>query len=714
MVRSVWKMCLLYLACVGSSELYAQTSFQKMFRWAGSYQIDEVQPISDGNMVFSGVMDGNAFIASADCNGSVNWSVMSTSESANTDFPVRTVADNVGNRYVLYTSGLALDESLDVHLLKMGPDTTIHWHKVIGGVKNDSAADLAVRADGTIVIGGTTSSFGTDAPSGTFCDLFAICFQPNGEISWRHTYGNPSIDDVSTSLTCSSDGSCYISGNTGQLGITRIFLLKVDTLGEMVWYKNYGNSNHENVVSDIIQLPTSELLISGSTSELGTNYSDPSTACTWMISSMDGSIISANAYTDIDGATSVITKCMVDNSGDILASAIYEGYSSYNTLPDTQKAVMLKWDETGLFQTAELLTIAGTTDMFIALAADGTVVASINTYQYSNPCCNNEVLLVKTDAAFNTGCNQIDVSVETSAIPLSNMNPNTIIIQHDILIDVLNANSFTSVVSDPVVEVLCQNAGFLLANFTGEGGCVDDFLAFEDQSQGNILTWNWDFGDGNISSFQDPANSYESGGTYMVTLTVSDGCSEHVDSLEIEVDPTPVADAGYDQYIRIGSSAVIGILSEDDDLIYQWSPPSGVSPSDAPIGTVSPVITTNYTLTVSNEFGCSSSDNVTVFVDTTPVVPDQNGELYVPNIFSPNDDGQNDVFYVYGGPFTEFDLAIFNRLGERAFSTVDQEVGWDGRFRGKAAPIGAYYYQLSLIDETGTEVKTSGNITLTR
>jgi gliding motility-associated-like protein len=718
MMRLTWNnlraICLFGLMGAAINDLNAQTSFQKMLRWTGNYQVDEIRPLSNGDIVLSGSIQGNAFVASADCNGAINWSVLSTSEVANPGFPVRSISDGNGNTFVLYTSGLAGDESLDAHLLKIGADTTIHWHKLIGGVKNDSAADLVLREDGSVVVCGTTSSFGTDAPSGTFCDLFAACFQPDGEIVWKKTYGNASIDDVSMTLTCAQDGSCYIAGNTGQLGITRIFLLKTNASGEVEWFNNYGNPNHENTLSDILLVDGSTVLLSGSSSELGTNYNDPSTASTWMVSTTDGAIISANAYTDVDGGNSVITKCMIDNSGDILATAIYEGYSSYNILPDTHKAVLLKWDASGLYETSSLISLSGTTGAFIAPSSDGTVVMSINTFQYSNPCCSNEVLLAKTDGSYNTGCNQTDVSSETSAIPLGNMMPNTIIVQHDTLLDVLGAGALVSNIPDPQVETICQNAGFLLADFTGEGGCVADFLAFEDQSQGNILTWEWNFGDGSTSSFQDPANSYEAGGTYMVTLTVSDGCSEHVDSLEIYVDPTPVADAGYDQYIRIGSSTSIGIMTLDEELTYQWSPPTGVSPADEPIGVVSPVITTNYTLTVSNEFGCSTSDNVTVFVDTTPVVPDQDGELYVPNIFSPNDDGQNDVFYVFGGPFTEFEFSIFNRLGEKSFSSTDQEVGWDGNYRGKPAPIGVYYYQLSLIDETGAEIKTAGNITLTR
>lgn len=706
--------CLLAVACIGTMGLNAQTSFQKMFRWTGTYQVDALVSKPDGDMLVSGNIQGNAFVASLDCNGTVNWSLVSTTEMANTNFPVKSVSDNNGNTYLIYTSGVESDLSLDVHLLKIGADTTVHWHKVIGGTKNDSAADIAFNAEGAVVVCGTTSSFGADAVIGAFCDLFIATFQTDGQEVWKKTYGNLSIDDVSTTMVCDSDGSCFIAGNTGNTGTTRIFVLKTSILGDVQWYNIYGNPNHENIASDMILTGSSSVFVCGASSELGTNFNDPSTASSWHLNNTDGSIIEAHAYPDVDGANSWFTACMKDNSGDIVATAIFEGYSAYSILPDTHKAVFVRWDGSGVFQDASLLTLGGTTEVSVSPASDGTVIFNISTSQFSNPCCSSEVLLVKTDGQYNAGCNQTDVTAETIVTPLMNIIPNSVILQSDILLDVIASVASVSVITEPQVETFCQNAGFLMADFLGNNGCVDDFLPFEDMSQGNILTWEWDFGDGTTSNFQDPANNYADGGTYMVTLIISDGCSKVSDSLEVIVDPTPVADAGFDQYIRIGSSATIGIMTQEEGLTYQWSPPSGVSPSNMPIGSVSPQITTNYTLTVSNEFGCASSDNVTVVVDTTPVVPDQNGELYVPNIFSPNEDGQNDVFYVYGGPFTDFSLAVFNRLGERAFSTTDQEVGWDGNFRGRPAPIGAYYYQLSLLDETGAEVKTSGNVTLTR
>jgi gliding motility-associated-like protein len=207
---------------------------------------------------------------------------------------------------------------------------------------------------------------------------------------------------------------------------------------------------------------------------------------------------------------------------------------------------------------------------------------------------------------------------------------------------------------------------------------------------------------------------YADTGNYVVTLTISDGCSFVSDSMEILIEDAPIADAGPDQTIRPEESVVIGIPSDNPTWEYQWSPGGSLDNNQIPQPVASPTVSTTYVLTVSSANGCSVMDMVTVYVDMTPLIPDQTGQLFVPNIFSPNNDGENDVLYVYGGPFTNFNLVIFNRLGERVFSSTNQEVGWDGRFRGSPAPIGSYYYSLTLTDKDMQTISGGGNITLTR
>ena len=99
----------------------------------------------------------------------------------------------------------------------------------------------------------------------------------------------------------------------------------------------------------------------------------------------------------------------------------------------------------------------------------------------------------------------------------------------------------------------------------------------------------------------------------------------------------------------------------------------------------------------------------------TVIVEDEiiEGELFIPNIFSPNGDGSNDMFYVRGAGFSEFQLIIYNRWGEKVFETEDNSKGWDGTFNEKFVNPGVFvYYIFAKYALDDTEVTKKGNITL--
>lgn len=86
----------------------------------------------------------------------------------------------------------------------------------------------------------------------------------------------------------------------------------------------------------------------------------------------------------------------------------------------------------------------------------------------------------------------------------------------------------------------------------------------------------------------------------------------------------------------------------------------------------------------------------------------------VPQIFSPNADGLNDILYVYGDGVDELEFVIYNRWGEKVFETKDITVGWDGMHRGKKAQPGVYVYYLKATLNTSETIQTGGDITLVR
>ena len=87
-------------------------------------------------------------------------------------------------------------------------------------------------------------------------------------------------------------------------------------------------------------------------------------------------------------------------------------------------------------------------------------------------------------------------------------------------------------------------------------------------------------------------------------------------------------------------------------------------------------------------------------------------EIFVPNVFTPNGDGKNDVLRVYGNYIRSIDLRIFNQWGQLIFSTTDSTLGWDGKHKGQLQPVGVYTYTLKVVRQDGTTVTKKGAINL--
>lgn len=103
---------------------------------------------------------------------------------------------------------------------------------------------------------------------------------------------------------------------------------------------------------------------------------------------------------------------------------------------------------------------------------------------------------------------------------------------------------------------------------------------------------------------------------------------------------------------------------------------------------------------------CSYTDSVVIKVSESA--------LYVPNVFTPNADGFNDEFRVAYKSIIEFDCWIFNRWGTKIYHWSDPQKGWDGTYKGKAVPEGAYFYVIKAKGSDGIEYNLKGDINLLR
>jgi gliding motility-associated-like protein len=117
--------------------------------------------------------------------------------------------------------------------------------------------------------------------------------------------------------------------------------------------------------------------------------------------------------------------------------------------------------------------------------------------------------------------------------------------------------------------------------------------------------------------------------------------------------------------------------------------------------------TYHYTLVINYNQSCKVIDTVTILVESEHIV-------YIPNSFTPNGDGVNDVFLAFPRGVKFINLNIFDRWGELVFESQDEAHGWDGRFKGEMMPPGVYVYQTDITFNDGYTLHNKGSITLIR
>ena len=198
-----------------------------------------------------------------------------------------------------------------------------------------------------------------------------------------------------------------------------------------------------------------------------------------------------------------------------------------------------------------------------------------------------------------------------------------------------------------------------------------------------------------------------SSGSYSVIATDQNGCSA---TSQVIVSTTPVAGVtltASDTILGLNETATLEIVGGDT---YNWSPATGLNCTDCASVIATPQSSTTYTVTGTDSIGCPYIRLVNVVVDIIC------GELFVPNIFSPNGIGnpENEKLCIYSNCIKSMNFGIYNRWGELIFSTDNQNDCWDGTHKGVPVMTGVYSYRLFVEQFDGEKIEKSGVITLTR
>lgn len=188
--------------------------------------------------------------------------------------------------------------------------------------------------------------------------------------------------------------------------------------------------------------------------------------------------------------------------------------------------------------------------------------------------------------------------------------------------------------------------------------------------------------------------------TIKYVFTAQNGCADSA-SRSISVFATPVISAGRDTIILAGGTVQLQAIAAGSGLTYQWSPSMYLTDPAIANPIASPNEDILYTVTVSSNQGCLAADDVFIKVLQMPEIP---------NAFTPNADGYNDVWNIrYLESYANATVEIFNRYGQQLFYSMGYATPWDGRSKGQELPMGTYYY---IINPGNGRKAMSGAVTI--
>ena len=241
--------------------------------------------------------------------------------------------------------------------------------------------------------------------------------------------------------------------------------------------------------------------------------------------------------------------------------------------------------------------------------------------------------------------------------------------------------------------------------------CINDSITFNNgTTPDSAATWNWSFGDGNSSSQKNPVHTYNSAGTYDVSIaaTTAFGCTDS-QSVPVTIHPNPIAaiDTSWIDYennnLQYDDASQPG-NSSSSITDWNWNFGNNATPSTSTNSSEGVEYSGqgNYTtkLIVTNNHGCKDTTDMDVTIY----------KLEIPNVITPNGDGVNDVFKITAideGVLNNVSLVVYNRWGKKVYESSNYQNDWDA----SNLSDGTYYYVLSFVSPRGEE-KFNGSLTI--
>ena len=638
----------------------------------------------------------------------------------------------------------------DIYVVKLDKDGNVQWTKTFGGAFDDAAMYVMETSAGDYIISGHTKSYGTG--SGSEDNLFTMKLDAFGALQWMKVHGGSNWERGGGIIELSS-GNIVNGYATRATSAADAMVTKYHSSGTVLQNFRYDVTSvtENDALNDVIELPSGKLVWAMQGEDYGwgsheagimitdTNLNILSTILfgntgqeyCMSIAYRDGKLIVTGDTESYGAGGRDIYLAVIDTLGTISFFKTYGSTSreepiSVITTPDGGYAILgqsqgfgsggfdiilIKTDSLGNHEWTR--TYGGTADEYIPRAwvnntlfyDDGYVFTMGSSAFAAVP--NDEMVVIKTDTlGMVTGCavGSATPVVNSYTVPIATVSYTRSASTWDL--------STSPTINNPSVTAAtaCYNGMTSLLLLTDDTLiCYGESVDLE-ATGGVSFSWS---PSASLSASTGPTVTATPTKTteYIVEVTTSTGCILR-DTVTIHVNDTIAAVNNSDTTVCLGDFIK---LSATEGLTCAWSPPDYLDNPGIhnPIST--PTSDVTYSVIIDN--GVCGIDSFTIDIDVIECDISLLGcWLGIPNAFSPNKDGLNDIFKPVSECIDQIDrFVVFNRYGEPVFdSNLSDRKGWNGKFNGKDSDVGVYVWVLECSLTDGTYIRDKGSVTLIR
>lgn len=587
----------------------------------------------------------------------INATLFKKAFISNSNHKTKSVASTSdGGAIILSTSptGFGLD---DYVVIKLDANYNIEWQKGLGSNNNEGVYQACIIQDSNddFLIAGSYSNSNNFTAQLIKLDL-------NGNILWNRAFSSFGIDHYRHIVE--ADNGDYIVIGTSNFAISSsdFLITRFDTNGNLLLSKSIGAGGNDHPLKSLL-LSNNNIMVCGSNQITSSNRAgtltlldsnlniiwnkrfNPSSATIYfndMILKQNGNVLIAANETTSSSNSIILTE--VDVNGNVIWSKKYDsglldnltglvelnnstctisfqrinGGSQYSCLINIDGQGNIVWSKSFPNNNNN---VDSQVQKLIVKDNDGNILLG----GYDNFGGVDVLTLMKINQCGELGCGEQNVNINVtnlSYIPSNLVYQEVIhggIINHNI--NSQNLNYTESLICDTTLSPIIISPCALNANFSFENSCLLDSIIFNDisiNSIGNIIYWNWNFGDGNfMNGSSDVGHLYSNPGVYNVELIVGtdEYCFDTITQL-VNVTYNPSVTIS-DTSICVNDSVLMlpQIHCAQEPLSYSWSPTIGLSNSTILNPLASPSSNTTYVLTVTDVHGNTFSDDVTISID---------------------------------------------------------------------------------------------------